>query len=411
MGLVDDIIKQGFENLWNPEKAIQYICDTSLSKKRIELNEKQKNILQNLKTKNGTVKFSIDFTEDQIQKSDFHSEEEIQGYLDSIFSTNELFEEYQDKIIESIPNVVMSSIKEFVKSIKQTLYSTADEMIRNNEEILINVKKDIQKKYFSELRVLKMVIQILTEDFETSNGESNKDDPKMESIIRIMGESILVSNEIVVLLENGYSDGALSRWRNLYEQATIALFISQKDNSISERFLQHLHIDNFKSMELYNEHSKDLQVEPYSEQEISEITNLKKKYIEEYNIVDIGDYGWASTEFNLPKNKQVRFYHIENESGIRFLKPYYKLACSRVHHNSKGMLFKMGLKKEHQGTILYGPSNQGHYDPIQLTILCLLEISISKLNCIESYDNIFNVKLIESLYDDIRELIGQAEKY
>lgn len=411
MGLIDDIFKKSLDNLLNPENAIQYIYDNCLRKKRLELNETQKNILRNIKSKRGSVKFSIDFTEDQILESDFNNEEEIQTYLNQIFSTDDLLDEYQNKIIESTPDVVLASLKVFVKSIKNTLYSTADEMIENNHKHLINVKDDIKEKYSKELRILKMVLQILTEGFESSNSESKKDDPKIESIIRILGESILVSNEILVLVENGYSDGALSRWRNLYEQASIALFISQKDKNISERFLKHLHIDNYKSMELYNEHYKDLQVDPYSKQEIIEITELKDNYIKEYSIHDLGDYGWASTEFNLPKNKQVRFYHIENESGIKFLKPYYKLACSRVHHNSKGIFWKMGLKREHQGNILYGPSTQGQYDPIQLTVLCLLQIAISKMHCINSYDNIFIVKLIESLYDDIRDLIGQAGKY
>jgi hypothetical protein len=60
-----------------------------------------------------------------------------------------------------------------------------------------------------------------------------------------------VTDEIACLLENGFADGAMARWRTLHEIAMVAAVISQHGEAIAERYLAHQFVESKRAMDKY----------------------------------------------------------------------------------------------------------------------------------------------------------------
>lgn len=411
MNIVTEIVNDFTKNYFDTNKIFSYIVNSYFKDNKLVLSESQKN--EFLKKQETLNKFTleINFSEDQIKASKFNSEHEIEDGLHALLNEdNPLFEKYHKDFVNTFSDIIKNTLKKYSKSVLNDLYRTADSMIERNEDNFNNTNNTIKDSYSEELKILKMVIQIATETFESINSEADKNNSKQEVITRIIGESCLVSNEILTLIENGYPDAALARWRNLYEQSVYIRFIAKNDNKLAQRFIDHKIIDNYKSMILYNKKCKELEMEPFSKNEIKKITAEKNRILQLYGKDFYNENGWAINYISINKDKKIYFSNIEEEAGLDRLRPYYKLACSRVHNSSKGMFFKMGLINEHQGNILYGPTTIGFEDPIQLTILVLIETISANSYIDNSYDNFVILEILNSLYEDIRKLLKKRLK-
>ncbi len=60
-----------------------------------------------------------------------------------------------------------------------------------------------------------------------------------------------VTDEIVCLLENGFADGAMARWRTVHEIGVVAAVLSLHGDSIAERYLAHQAIESKRAMDKY----------------------------------------------------------------------------------------------------------------------------------------------------------------
>src|SRR5260370_35431821 len=66
------------------------------------------------------------------------------------------------------------------------------------------------------------------------------DKPHLKTLlIRLLVRGCQVTDEIICLLENGFADGAMARWRTLHEIAVVAAVISQHGEDIAERYVDH----------------------------------------------------------------------------------------------------------------------------------------------------------------------------
>ena len=78
------------------------------------------------------------------------------------------------------------------------------------------------------------------------------DDPKnavkLDMIAGLHEKGYTTAAEILVLFRAGLADGALARWRSLYEIELIAGFIASQGPSTSERYLDHAAIKNWEAV-------------------------------------------------------------------------------------------------------------------------------------------------------------------
>jgi len=166
---------------------------------------------------------------------------------------------------------------------------------------------------------------------QTGRFQTNKNKEQVFTALRyINGRAIRIANEVLVLLKNGYADGAYARHRTLYELSIYANFIVKYGD------------------------------------------NVAKAYIE-YN----GDlYDWANIVI---KKKRISFKDIEEYSDIKQedidkWRKEYSLTCKLVRASPQGTFSRLSLKGKME-EILIGPCDSGLEVPAVNTLATLYYIN------------------------------------
>jgi hypothetical protein len=112
-------------------------------------------------------------------------------------------------------------------------------------------------------------------------------------LIRLLVRGCQVTDEIICLLENGFSDGAMARWRTLHEIAVVAAVISQHGASLAERYVDHQAVESKRAMEKYLLCYQDLGFRPLPGREQKKIRKAYDRVIAKYGPSFKTDYGWG----------------------------------------------------------------------------------------------------------------------
>jgi len=72
-------------------------------------------------------------------------------------------------------------------------------------------------------------------------------------MLRLHIRACQVTNEIIILLENGYADGAMARWRTLHEIATVAAVIAKFGDELAERYVHYQIVESTKALTAYEQ--------------------------------------------------------------------------------------------------------------------------------------------------------------
>jgi hypothetical protein len=189
------------------------------------------------------------------------------------------------------------------------------------------------------------------------------------------GRACLVTGEIITLLKNGYPDGAIARWRTLFELSVTASFLKKHGVQTITKYLDHQYIEAEKSANTYQKYAKDLHQEAFSEAEFETFTANKQLLIEKYGKTFAHPYGWAAEALDERKGK-ISFKRIAENSDFAKLYPYYQMASIAVHSNARGFSVVLGQPRNQEKVILVGPSDAGFADPGSLTAISLLHINV-----------------------------------
>jgi Family of unknown function (DUF5677) len=65
-------------------------------------------------------------------------------------------------------------------------------------------------------------------------------------LTRLHARSCQLAEEVIVLLETGFANGAMARWRTMHEIAMTAAFISEHGNACAERYTDHRIVESYK---------------------------------------------------------------------------------------------------------------------------------------------------------------------
>ena len=288
---------------------------------------------------------------------DFHSlETGIFEQLNQIIEDKEKLGEKvtEEKITEMIEE--MSSpemINEFSEPIYDSLISQAPIMYEEHRLEQLEFEARLQMKWLNAFYGLKSVITIseeigmglIDEYLEDKQRKDGRYFVPIEYDIafKLQGKAVVVSKEILMLLQAGYADAAISRWRTLHEISVILGLItdSLKNNKdtakkIAIRFYNRSIVEEFKIVK--NQNSK-------TEKKSEEYFNLKtkvEKIKQEYGEKFIyEDYEWARPALINIKGK-IYFSHLEEKNGNTHLTSYYKMANNQIHSTSFGLYESFG---------------------------------------------------------------------
>ncbi len=197
-----------------------------------------------------------------------------------------------------------------------------------------------------------------------------KDRDVIDVILRLHARTVQVAAEVRTLLQGGFADGALARWRTIHELVVIALFIGQEDREVARRYLEHLDVDSYKAAQQYQQAAPMLGYKPVPPRELASLTKrvdaLKKRYGKEFAT----EYGWAAGAL---KARSPNFAVIEEAVSLHRFRPYFRLASNTVHAGPKGAFFRLGVIGS--DLLLAGASNAGLDEAARLTALSLAQIT------------------------------------
>jgi hypothetical protein len=174
-------------------------------------------------------------------------------------------------------------------------------------------RKRLEERWGTPLSQLRMLLTISREWCqETCNRDRRlKTDGNLhlrDVLIRLLVRGCQVTDEIICLLENGFADGAMARWRTLHETGIVAAVISQHGEDIVGRYVAHQAIESKRAMDKYKKCCEQLGYKPISEQASKKITKAYEAAIKRYGEDFKGDYGWAAAHL---KKKRPTFADLE----------------------------------------------------------------------------------------------------
>jgi len=323
---------------------------------------------------------TIQITDEQIAALHPQAEAEIEAKVQDIL--NKLLPEAEkavQQILEGIPNAAAQSIQDQVASYLQNLDKSSAKVLRERRAASAAFKQRLANRWGLAFRALDIFIGVSIEigeryAIEPVNDPENPDYTR-EALRKLHARASQVSQEVLVLLEHGFADGANARWRCLHEMAVVAEFLKQNNQELAERYLLHEAVEAFRTAKLEAATYSDFYDDPET---VAQFENLK-----EINILLLqrfGDqfgkgYGWAASVIN---DKHITFEKLEKATNCEPLRPHYKCSSDNVHAGPRGDSYRLGLGNGQHRALLAGPSNAGLEGPGILTAqsFCMITLSI-----------------------------------
>jgi hypothetical protein len=278
---------------------------------------------------------------------------------------------------------------------------------------LSEFRKRLVKRWNKPLEALRLLLTISRELGDSINREaggtlSKCSQKHLSQVLRALhARACQVTEEIVCLLEGGFADGAIARWRTLHEIAVVASFLAENGEELAERYVLHQYVESKKASDKYQNCQHRLGYQPLLQCQVQKIKHAHDEVVRRFGDAFKEQYGWAA---HYVRKGNPSFADIEAAVDKAHLRAHYQLASHNVHANPKGAFFKLGLFDEGQTALLAGPSNAGLEEPGQCAAMSLAQISATLLKLQPTIDNAIALKIIDQLMYEIPAAFGEAHE-
>lgn len=360
-----------------------------LSKKKIELMAE--------KISKGEPPDGSSFLNRLKEKLGFAVQETVIGFTsEDLNAVQTVMAEFIKNLPQAIQGILAESSPVLLEALKERWPAEAKR--QNSERKAFGTR--LYERWGDGLHLLRMLITIAREVGSEINGSGGKtgDAPLTAGVLtRLHARACQISEEIVCLLESGFADGAMARWRTLHEISAVSSLIGQHGEELAERYIEHDAIESARAARQYQTHHVRLGQEAIAPDEIAEIEERSKTLTAKYGKHFGAANGWAAKHLGMA---EPTFAQIIEAAGIDHLSPYYRLASHNVHANPKGIFFKLGIIGEAE-VLLAGSSNAGLADPGHSTAISLMQITTSVALSNPTLDHLIAIKTIQKLVDEI----------
>ena len=382
-------------------QSIESTCDLSLTEENMEyVYEKVLKALE-VQEKTGANKLIIDLKID----SEVDCEPEIPEFTEEDFENfinNEatiLYQESVDWLVDK-----------WLASIRQN-----EELVTQDHAAHEKFSEFLKEVWSEALDCLYLFLQTglrfgtMYIDEHVAKSENN-DEALFEVLTRLHARACQIGFEIHSLLSNGFADGAVARWRTLYEVCIIAHFISDRGNEVAERYLEYQHIDKYEELRRYQEYSNKTSWHPSDikdlEEAFEQYTKKKKELEEKYGKAFGRSYGWAATD----ELKKPSFANIEKLCNLERFRPNYKIASNFVHGGSIASYESFGREHSEHDILVDGPSIYGLGVPGRNAAQSIFHISLLLLGYAPSLSSNSYIRVIKELSDEVYKAFNNCEQ-
>jgi Family of unknown function (DUF5677) len=211
---------------------------------------------------------------------------------------------------------------------------------------------------------------------ERQSRQAGGDDLKRTALTLLDARACLVASEIQSLLRSGHAAGAQARWRTLHELAVIAFVLGNHDPEISERFLLHRQVEQYKDALQYQQYCEALGYAPFSDEEMDELRQHRDEVAARYGTPYKYPWGWAAPL--LPAEQRPTFRALEEAAGLEHFRPWFSLSSHGIHSGATGAIHIRDFYGDGD-TMLAGPSNAGLADPGNGALISLHQVTTALL--------------------------------
>lgn len=355
----------------------------------------------------------IKFNRKQAKLAKSNSIDDLEAYLQEAINelphfVDKIVEDYDEIVAESMTNCAKSAATKMTKEIHKKYKSIA----KSQDKYRQHAYDEVRRPWKSPLALMRVYLSFAYETWlnslEAKDTEEPYDEPnKFEAITRIASRSIQISEEILLLLNHGYADGAQGRWRSLHELAVYSCFLSDNDDELSERYLNHEKIEYWKTVIKYNDHCEKFDGDPIPAADVDQAKEEAGTLLKLYGSSYKNERGWAAECLD---EKNPTFKDIEEKSGLEHLRPDYTDSNNNIHAGALSIISRLGLyEDEHDFSLLSGPSYIGLSYPAQSMITSISQVVCSAITIIPSMDNIVAGNTLMALGDLAIDLFLSTE--
>jgi hypothetical protein len=307
--------------------------------------------------------------------------------------------------------VVTGLARQTSKSVLKDLKTRWPEEHALQESDLAEFRRRLEERWGKPLGQLRMLLTMVREWAQSAHSRETprrkqKNKQLREILIRLLVRGCQVTDEILCLLENGFSDGAMARWRTLHEIAVVAAVISKHGAALAERYLDHQAVESKRALNKYLACYRDLGYRPLPAREQKKVIKAYDRVIAKYGPSFKNEYGWAAVHL---KNPKPSFADLEKAAGRAEMRSYYQMGNDNIHAGVKSMFIRLGLLEDYTG-LLSGRSNAGMTDPGQNAAHSLTQLA--GLVCLSEpkLDDLVAADMIRVLRDEIPKSFWQADR-
>lgn len=219
-----------------------------------------------------------------------------------------------------------------------------------------------------------------------------------EAMTYLHAKALLVTSEIICLLKGGFADGALTRWRTLYENNVIATLIRQEGQELALRYLAHSRVQAWLRAEAEPDNVTDEDAELQEQAEFAILT-----FGEEMKF----RHGWAS---KLVGSKKPTFKEIAAKCGHEAQGGIYEYASQHIHFNHRLFDELLATCESEQNVLLVGPSNSGMVGPLTVTAISMVEATFLLLLHKPNLDRLALLNSVMRMANRMNKLANGLEK-
>lgn len=229
-------------------------------------------------------------------------------------------------------------------------------------------------------------------------------DFKFRALSVLHANACIAAHSILLLLQHGFAQEALNKWRSMFEMSCFALLIQRGDQDLAERFVLHAHIEDAKMMELEEAELK-ASGQPYDEELFHSVYAQRDVLLAKYGNSYNGPYGWAVA---VTKNKSPKITDIVAVAGFNQYLSQHKTASISLH-GSFNTTYNISTPPS-VPTRLWGPSSHGVAHAGELALLMLMLCTVNFQNLRQSRETYIAMEVMGSLVRRAQNLFASIEE-
>ncbi len=233
--------------------------------------------------------------------------------------------------------------------------------------------------------------------------------PRDTALSQLVPRGLLVAKEAICLLQSGFADGAMARWRTLHEINVTANFISKHGDRAGLLYLYSFPFAARRAAKNYIEYQERAQLQPFDKSSLDAIEAECDRVRREIGFELKSDLDWAS-DFIGAKKGRITLFDLESDVGLDHWRPRYRWASQHNHAAYRPSDRLLGMSEAKADMHLIGPSNSGLSDPIQMVAISLQSLVTTSLLTISNVDRIVHVKTVALLVDKLLTLAIEPDQ-